>query len=143
MKRLSKLFVGGVAAALTMTAFEGRAATYVISTDDQFNEVAFPAFGATNGYNSAGYVFLGPTRPGTINGTPVHFYTYTNNTAVYGVAGTLNLGSTDSIVGVGTRFLKLEVGADANISGLITVQGFQQFPGSGGGLGGARGYTTN
>src|SRR5262245_13139273 len=115
MKTLSKLCSTGVSTALLMTVIPGWSATYFINTDDHNNEDVFFSVGATNGYNTSGLFFLGPTRPGTINGVALNFGGYTNSTALFGLAGDLNLGSNDRILAFGSRFLKIEVGGNATI----------------------------
>jgi hypothetical protein len=138
------LSAGAALACLALPAQAGT--TYVISTDGASLDPDYlNAIGASQGLATPGFVFLSPTTLGSINGTPLAFGGYAgsgtyagNDTAVFGVAGDLNLGSGDQILGVGGKFLKIIVGNDAHIySGAnISVAGIEQFPGAGGGAGG-------
>src|SRR5689334_18615219 len=104
-------------ATVAFLAAETRAGTtYVISTDDGPVPPAYlQAIGASQGLNTPGYVFLSPSSLGLINGTPIHFAGYGDKLASFGVAGSLNLGNGDRILGLGANFLRIEVGADANL----------------------------
>src|SRR5215472_13037431 len=91
----------------------GAGTTYVISTDGApLNSGYLSAIGATQGLSTPGFVFLSPSSPGSINGTPLNFGGFANNTALFGVVGDLNLNNGDNIYGVGANFLRLEVGND-------------------------------
>ena len=129
---------------LALLTVESRAGTtYVISTDGAPLDTNYlAAIGASQGLSTPGFVFFGPNALGSINGTPINFGGFANNTAYFGVAGSLNLSNADRILGVGANFLHLEVGDDANINAgaLVSVEAFGQFPGAGGGAGGDRGF---
>ena len=112
---------------LLCCAFHGKATTYVISTDGlPLTADHMAALGASSGVGTPGYVFFSPTMVGSINGTPIYFGGYGPNSAVFGIAGDLNLSGGDQIIGVGKYFLDLEVGNNAVIpaGANITVQGW-------------------
>jgi hypothetical protein len=125
-------------------AMECRATVYVISTDGvPLNTNLLADIGAASGLTSPGYVFFSPTNLGQINGTPIYFTGYdSDSAAVFGIAGDLNLYFDDVVLGVGGKFLRLEVGNNANIAvgAKVSVQGLANFAGAGGGAGGAGGY---
>src|SRR6516165_11846386 len=76
-------------AMLACPTLEARAGTtYVISTDGApLDPNYLQAIGASQGLSTPGFVFLSPTTLGSINGTPINFGGYSNNTAYFGVAG--------------------------------------------------------
>ncbi|HEV7925279.1 MAG TPA: hypothetical protein VGR14_07990 [Verrucomicrobiae bacterium] len=125
-------------------AMECRATVYVISTDGvPLNTNLLADIGAASGLTSPGYVFFSPTNLGQINGTPIYFTGYdSDSAAVFGIAGDLNLYFDDVVLGVGGKFLRLEVGNNANIAvgAKVSLQGLANFADAGGGAGGAGGH---
>src|SRR5262249_26743461 len=90
--RLLRLTVCAIPACLALEASAGT--TYVISTDGApLSTNYLQAIGASQGLSTPGFVFLSPTTLGPINGTPINFGGYSNNTAYFGVVGSLNLSN--------------------------------------------------
>lgn len=117
------------------------ATVYVLSTDGvTLSNATYLAIGATNYDATPGFLFLSPTNLAPLNGTPLNFGGFSDGKALYGIAGDLNLASGDQILGIGTNFLRLEVGRDATIAAgaIISVAAHGVYPGAGGGMGASR-----